>query len=49
VAKKAYDTIGQLLNPKIKLPTADRRLRIPSHHIHNLQEQGPSLGGPRNR
>jgi hypothetical protein len=27
---------------KAQLPTADRRLRIPSHHFHNFQEQDRS-------
>jgi hypothetical protein len=36
---KALDTLGQLPCSKAQLPTADRRLRIPSHPIHNFQEQ----------
>ncbi|MGB9152291.1 MAG: hypothetical protein WCD70_04295 [Alphaproteobacteria bacterium] len=39
------DTLGQLPRLSTQLPTADRRLRIPSHHIHNFQEQDPNLIG----
>jgi len=48
LVKKALDTLSQLPYPKAQLPTADRRLRIPSHHIHNFQEQD-QLPDPQSR